>query len=146
MRLGALLAGVVLAIAPVLSQQASAGQETRAAAIAARQEEKARQLEPYTPNKAERIASEVKERLLDSPEGLYPWLESVYSGGGFTLGAGYRRFIGDRTFVDARGLYSGKSYKLAEVAIGAIDGPRRFSARASGGWRDATEVAYYGLG
>jgi hypothetical protein len=125
---------------------AAAAQETRAAIIAEAQAAKARDLAPYVPGKAERIASNLKGRLLDTPEGFYPWFDSVYSGGGLTGGAGYRRFVGDATFVDARGLFSAKAYKLVEVATGSLGARRRFDVRAAGGWRDATQVAFYGVG
>jgi len=122
-------------------------QQTRAEVIAEAQAQKAGQLEPYVPNKAERIAGGLKRRLFESPNGFYPWFDSVYSGGGFTGGAGYRRFIGDRTFADVRGLLSGKGYKLAEVALdGMGDNGTPFDFRASGGWRDATQVAFFGVG
>ena len=143
-----LLWGAIIVIAPAFSPPSAAAQETtRAAEIAAAQAEKALRLAPYEPSKAERIAANAKERLLDTPEGLYPWFDSVYSGGGLTGGAGYRHFTGDRTFIDARGLLSGKGYKLAELAIDGIgDNGTPFDFRATGGWRDATEVSYYGLG
>ena len=76
----------------------AAGQETRADTIAAAQAEKAQHLAPYVPSKAERIAADVQRRLFATPNGFYPWFDSVYSGGGLTLGAGFRRFYGDRTF------------------------------------------------
>jgi hypothetical protein len=124
-----------------------AAQETRAETIALAQAAKASKLAPYEPGKAERIAAAVKRQFVDSPDGFYPWFESVYSGGGFTLGAGYRTFYGDRSFFDVRGLYSAKSYKLFELAtqtVGVAHG--RVGLRASGGYRDATQVAYYGVG
>ena len=124
----------------------AAAQETREAIIAAAQAAKAQELRPYEPSKAERIASDLKGRLLDTPEGLYPWFDSVYSGGGLTGGAGYRRFIGDASFVDVRGLFSAKAYKLIEVATGSLGTRRRLELRAAGGWRDATQVAFYGVG
>jgi hypothetical protein len=124
----------------------AAAQETRAAIIEAAQSEKLAQTRPYTPNKAERIAADVQKRLFGTPEGLYPWFDSVYSGGGFTLGAGYRTFYGDRTFLDVRGLFSAKAYKLFEVATDSLGHARgRIDYHASGGWRDATDVAYHGL-
>ena len=124
----------------------AAAQETREAIIAAAQAAKAQELRPYEPSKAERIASDLKDRLLDTPEGFYPWFDSVYSGGGLTGGAGYRRFIGDASFLDVRGLFSAKAYKLVEVATGSLGARRRFEVRAAGGWRDATQVAFYGVG
>jgi hypothetical protein len=49
--------------------------------------------------------------------------------------------------VDVRGLYSVKSYKLIEVvtqSLGLAHG--RIGLRANGGYRDATQVSYYGVG
>ena len=62
----------------------------------------------------------MKERLFDTPNGFYPWFDSVYSGGGFTLGSGYRHYYGDQTSWSARGLFSAKAYKLAEVVTDGI--------------------------
>ena len=42
----------------------------------------------------------LQREFLQDPNGFYPLFGSVYSGGGFTLGAGYRRFYGDRTHAD----------------------------------------------
>jgi hypothetical protein len=143
-----LLWGAIAVIASTFFPAAATAQETtRAAEIEAAQGEKARQLTPYELSKAERIAADIQDRLLGTPEGIYPWLDSVYSGGGLTGGAGYRRFIGDRTFVDARGLLSAKGYKLGELAMDGIgDNGTPFDFRASAGWRDATQVSYYGVG
>jgi hypothetical protein len=140
--------GAIALIALMLpAAMASAQDATRAGIIAAAQADKARLLVPYTPSKAEQIAADMKGRLLDTPQGFYPWFDSVYSGGGFTGGAGYRRFFGDRTFWEARGLVSGRGYKLFEGVVDAMgDNGSPFDLRASAGWRDATQVAYYGLG
>jgi hypothetical protein len=124
---------------------AAHAQQTRAATIAEAQAEKARNLTPYVPGRAEQVTLNIRRRLLE-PEGFYPWFDSVYSGGGFTLGGGYRRFVGDRTFADVRGLFSAKGYKLIEFATDSAGPRRRVDFRAAGGWRDATEVAYYGIG
>jgi hypothetical protein len=130
----------------MIGPAAAAAQETREAIIAAAQAAKARDLKPYVPNTAERIAGDLKKRLLDTPHGFYPWFDSVYSGGGLTGGAGFRRFVGDQSFIEARGLFSAKAYKLAEIATGSLGPSRRFEVRAAGGWRDATQVAFYGVG
>ena len=137
----------LLVLVPALASAPAAAQETRADVIAQAQAEKAQRLAPYEPGTAERIALDIKKRVLETPDGFYPWFESVYSGGGLTLGAGYRRFYGDRAFWDARGLYSVKSYKLIELGT---DVPKlrqgRVNLRAVGGWRDATQVNFYGVG
>ena len=124
----------------------AAGQQTRAESIAEAQAAKATQLKPYVPSRGEQLALGVKKRFLENPDGLYPYFDSVYSGGGFTLGAGYRKFYGDRTFLEARGLLSAKAYKLVELATESIGIANGVDFRATGGWRDATQVAYYGMG
>jgi hypothetical protein len=121
--------------------------ESRAAVIAAEQAAKAGKLVPYTPSGAERFTMEVRRRLLEAPSGFYPWLGSVYSGGGFTLGAGYRHYYGDRTRWDIGGMYSAKNYKLIDLSTSSLGHARgRVDLFGRIGWRDATQVAYYGLG
>ena len=122
-------------------------QDTRAASIAAEQSDKAARLTSYEPHWAENLLTRVRETLVEQPSGVYPYFDSVYSGGGFTLGAGYRRFTGDRTQWNVAGLYSAKGYKLIQAAAispGHLSGHLDLSATAS--WRDATQVAYHGLG
>jgi hypothetical protein len=138
---------VVVAVLAVLAVPPAAGQDTRAGSIAEAQAAKAGRPEPYIPGKAERVAAAVKHRLLETPEGFHPWFDSVYSGGGFTLGGGYRRFYGDRTSWDARGLFSVKQYMRVELSsdsIGISEG--RLDLHVVGGWRDATQVSFYGVG
>ncbi len=86
--------------------------------------------------------------VLDSGgTGLFPYLESVYDGGGFTLGGGYRFFYGPRAEWDVKGLYSVRHYKLVEVATtSAGHAGGRAILRARAGWRDAPQVGYYGVG
>ena len=122
-------------------------QDTREAEIAARQREKAAHVAPYRPHRAEEFLLQARQTLVEQPSGFYPYFDSVYSGGGFTLGDGYRRFTGDRTHWSIAGLYSVKGYKLieaSEVSPGHWSG--RLDLLATAGWRDATQVAYHGLG
>jgi len=125
---------------------ASFGQDTRAAEIEALQAEKAQQLHPPEPTTAERVLIALQRVRLNPPP-ILPVFDSVYAGGSFTPGVIAQHPYGDRAMLFARGLYSVKAYKLAEVGTTA-PGLRRqtltLSARA--GWRDATEVGYYGLG
>ena len=140
----ALLLGLVMFFgncSPALAQ------ESREALIASKQAEKSAQLRRYEPEGAERFIRKVEHVFISQPSGLYPWFESVYSGGGFTLGAGYRQYYGDRTHADLKGLYSITGYKLIELSTdswGHAGG--RLDLHARGGYRDATQVAYYGLG
>ena len=133
----------LLALVPL----SASAQDTREGTIAAEQAEKAKNLTPYVPGKAEAILSRALNALTVQPNGFYPMFGSVYSGGGFTLGAGYRRFVSDRTSLNAFGLYSIKSYKLFEVSyLSPGDRRGRPELLVRAGWRDATQVAYYGLG
>jgi hypothetical protein len=135
------LAACALLASPVEAQ------ETRAAIISAEQAKKAAESRPYEPVAAERLILRVKQKLLEMPSGWYPYLTSVYSGGGFTLGAGYRRFTGDRTFAAVQGLYSLPGYKLIEFVTRSPGHARgRLDLGARLGWRDATQVAFFGLG
>jgi hypothetical protein len=137
-----------LAVALVIGHGGpAAAQDSRAAIVEAEQAEKAKTVQPYVPNGAERLLGRLKREFLEEPSGLYPYFGSVYSGGGFTLGAGYRQFYGDRTHADVKGMYSVKGYKLLEVSTdswGHAEG--RLDLHARGGWRDATQIAFHGIG
>lgn len=119
---------------------------SRAESISLLQADKAKTLRPPTKDKGEALVERF-ESILTEPSGFYPYFGSVYEGGGFTLGAGYRRFYGDNTFWEVKGLYSFLNYKLFEggtVSKGHMN--RRLSFGARLGWRDATQVAFYGVG
>jgi hypothetical protein len=139
------VAGAV-ALAAALAPAPSRAQETRTDEIARAQAEKAAQIQPYEASRAEQVLARMKERFL-RPDRFFVVFDSVYGGGGLTLGGGYRRFYGDRTFWTARGLLSVKGYKLVEVATDTPGhGRKPVSLNAVGGWRDATQVSFYGVG
>jgi hypothetical protein len=142
-----ILTGFCLVGLLIVIPTSAAAQDTRAAIIAAEQAAKAKEAKPYQPSGGEELFLRVKRNFIDSPNGFYPYFASVYSGGGFTLGAGFRQYYGDRTQWNIRGLYSIKSYKFLEWSTDSIGhGADRFDWHARVGWRDATQVAYYGLG
>ena len=103
----------------------ASGQSSRAEVIAQQEAAKAKKLAPHTPNKAEALVGKIEEILLVSPSGFYPFFGSVWSGGGFTLGAGYRQFTGDNTFFDIKGLYSFSNYKYIETTAATHRSRRR---------------------
>lgn len=139
--------GVLFAAVLLLFSSSAAAQDSRAAEIAAEQARKAADLKPREPNAAERWVTALHREFLAEPSGPYPYFASVYSGGGFTLGAGYRSFYGDWTHWDVKGLYSAKGYKLIELSTDSWGhAQRRLDLHARVGWRDATQVSYYGLG
>ena len=137
-----------MALAALFAQSAVASaQDSRTAAIAAEQSEKATRLAPRVPNKAEQTIMMLQRGVIEAPGGFYPFFGSVYSGGGFTLGGGYRQYFGDQTWWNVAGLYSAKAYKLIELASTSRGHfADRLFLRARLGWRDATQVAYHGLG
>jgi hypothetical protein len=141
-------AGCVVAVGvwTLLTASPASAQTSRAGETAEAQARKATQLRPSTPSKAEEIITRIEKLPLDPPPVL-PTFDSVYSGGGFTPGAVYRRMYGDRSIFAVRGLYSIKQYKLIEAATvspGHAGGRLDLGARV--GWRDATQVGFYGLG
>ena len=137
-------AALLLAIVRPASAQA---QETRAEVIAARQREKAATMAPSHPTEFERIMTRVEENFVSPPNGIYPVLGSVYSGGGFTPGLGYRRFYARRAVWDVVGLYSFKQYKSIQFGTRTPwTGKGKWTLDARTGWLDAPQVGYYGMG
>ena len=137
--------GAVLALG-AMAQPAHA-QETRSGTIAAQQAEKAQTLHEYEPPAFERTLVDMRQRLFEEPGGFFPFFGSVYGGGGFTLGAGYRRHYSESALWDVKGLYSFKNYKLIQLGTATTSlfgGPVR--AEAHFGWRDAPQIGYYGVG
>lgn len=122
-------------------------QESRAAEIAAKQSEKAQQLQPYQPNVVEKVLLRIENGRLNPPPVTVSF-DTVYSGGGITGDVLYGRSYGDRSNWYARAAYSIKHYKLVEVGTTVPDlgRSRRLALSANLGWRDATEVGFWGLG
>jgi hypothetical protein len=117
---------------------------TRAGQI--EQEQKAKVVRPYQPGTAEKWLN-YAESTLTTGSGFHPFFVSAYGGGGFTLGAGYLKYISPYETVDVRGSLTFSGYKRIEAEFIA---PQTFGGTTSlsvlGGWRDATEVAFYGIG
>jgi len=127
------------------SQAAPAG--IRQAAIEQEQASKAGQLHPYVPNKGEAIFEKVDTILQGGTLRWHPFFDSAYSGGGFTLGVGHTNYVSAYNYIDLRGSYTITNYKRVEAEFVA---PRLFNRRGHlsvlGGWRDATQVGFYGIG
>jgi hypothetical protein len=130
---------------PVLAQEPDP--TTRQGVIEKEQEEKAKTLHPYVPGKGERLLDRAESYLVDGTLTWHPWFISAYSGGGFTLGLGHVTHLSAYNTLDVRGSYTITSYKRAEAEFVA---PRLFDRRGHlsvlGGWREATQVGFYGLG
>jgi hypothetical protein len=138
---------VVLFAADAVWPAAARAQETRAEEIAAKQREKAENLARYEPTRFERVMTRLEESFASPPSGFYPTLGSVYPGGGFTPGLGYRRFYQRNAVWDVVGLYSFENYKQIEIGTRTPwhgRGTLVLSTRA--GWLDAPSIGYFGQG
>ena len=145
---GALAGVAVLGAARVASAQSPpAGEETRAGQIEAQEQAKAGELKPYTPDKAELLVRKLEEQFLTGALHWHPYFTSAYAGCGFTLGAGYATHVGDYNTLDMRGSITFTNCKRLEAEFIA---PRLFGRRGTlsllGGWREATQVGFYGYG
>ena len=120
---------------------------SRQAAIEREQAAKAQTSERYQPNKAEQIFQRLDTVLTGGRPAWHPYFESAYAGGGFTLGVGHLNYVSAYNYLDVRGSYTFSGYKRAEAEFVA---PRLFNRRGQlsvlGGWREATQVGFYGLG
>jgi outer membrane protein assembly factor BamA len=136
-----------VAFAVMLGAADAAAQETRAGTIEKKQEEKAAQSHPYQPTKFEKIFDRIEAGFTSPPSGFFPVFGSVYSGGGFGAGPGYRRFFGRRAVWDIKALYTIRSYKQVELGVRSPwHGSGRVTTGIRAGWMDATQIGYYGLG
>jgi hypothetical protein len=138
---------IALAVAPATSAVAQQAEPaTREAAIEQEQQAKTTDLRPYVPSKPERVLNKADDILVNGLR-FHPFFESAYSGGGFTLGAGYAQHLGAYNVLDVRGSYTITNYKRIEAEFRA---PRLFNRRGElsvlGGWREATQVGFYGIG
>ena len=130
---------------------AAAAQEpepgTREAAIEQEQAEKAKALHPYIPSKGEALLNRAEDILVNGVPRWHPSFESAYYGGGVTVGVGYAHHVSPYNLLDVRGSYTIRGYKRIEAELTA---PRLFHRRGElsvlGGWREATQAAFYGLG
>ena len=125
----------------------AAAQETRTEEIATRQREKAAKSAPYQPGAVEKFMIRLEENFTSPPNGFYPEFGSIYRGGGFTFGAGYRHFFAREAMWNVKALYSIKNYKQVETGVlFPWNGAGRWTFDARGGWLDAPSVSYYEIG
>jgi surface antigen Omp85-like protein len=120
---------------------------TREAVVEQAQAEKATRLTPYVPSRAEQLMGKVDDILTRGGTRWYPFFDNAYAGGGFALGPAYKLFVSPYNTLDVRGSYSIRNYKLAEAEFIA---PELFKRRGklvvNGGWREATQVGFFGVG
>ena len=135
------------ALAAALSAADAAAQDPRVGAVEKEQQEKAAKSHPYVPTRFEKIMNGLEASFTSPPNGFFPAFGNVYSGGGFAVGPGYRRFFGREAVWDIAGLYSIRGYKRVDVGVRSPwDGRGRLTMGLRAGWMDATQIGYYGLG
>ena len=119
---------------------------TREAAIAQEQAEKAQTLRPYVLGRGEELLNKAEVRLADGLS-WYPYFENAYAGGGFTVGVGHAIHVSPHNMLNVRGSYTLLGYKRTEAEFPAPRlSHRRGALSVLGGWREATQVGFYGLG
>jgi outer membrane protein assembly factor BamA len=140
-------AACLVVIVGLISPSSTAAQDTRAAEIEAKQQEKAAAAAPYEPTGFETFMIRLEENFASPPNGFYPEVGSIYPGGGLSFGLGYRRFYARNAVWDIRGLYSIKNYKQVEVGTRTPwHGNGRWSLGVRAGWLDAPQIGYFGQG
>jgi ATP:ADP antiporter, AAA family len=140
------VATVAAALAMLAVAAPARAQESREEELAARQAEKAARLRPYEPDTLERRL-EMVDSMLFSTRAIYPFMGSVFDGGGFAAGPAYRSRFGDSGALDAHAAWSVKNYKSADMSIRfPTIGHGRTSIETHANWIDAPEVAFYGTG
>jgi hypothetical protein len=139
------LAALAVGPTPVAAQAPEP--TTREAVIEQEQANKALTLTPYVPDTGERVMKKAEDILVNGGLHWHPFFENAYSGGGFALGLGYRHHVSSYNVVDVRGSYSLENYKRTEVEFLAPRIWRRHGTLSLlGGWREATQVGFFGVG
>jgi Omp85 superfamily domain len=146
-RIVALCVGLAIAYGVGSPALAQAPAPTREAEIEQEQAEKVKTLHPYVISTGERVMNKVEDITVNGGLHWHPFFDSAYHGAGFTLGAGYMHHVSPYNLLDVRGSYSILGYSRVEAEFIA---PRLFQRRGElsilGGYREATQVAFYGFG
>lgn len=123
-------------------------QESRTDEIIQKQAEKAKNLKPYVPNKAESLMIRTNGLGLIAPAtGFYPFIGSAYSGGGFAAGVGYRYLYGDNSRLEVFGAWSVENYQRVQIQSflpELLDG--KLSTWFKIYYLNARHADFYGLG
>ena len=121
--------------------------ESRMASIEQAEQAKLDALAPAAPGKAEAYVARISDTFLSGQMHWHAFWQNAYSGGGFTVGAGYLRHVSAYNFIDARFSVTPSGYKRIEAEFLA---PELFARRGNlsvlGGWREATQVNFFGVG
>jgi hypothetical protein len=124
-------------------------QETRAEAIQEEQAQRATTAAPSPPIPLGRVFDKLEDWgvIGGTPRGPYPWMGSVYPGGGFAAGAGYRKPFADDGAFKMFGGYSMDGFTRAQTDLALPTFARnRGRITLAGRYIDATDVRFYGVG
>jgi hypothetical protein len=140
-------ASVAMLACPATSARAQAPAEpTRAGTIVAEQQKKSTELTVYDGTRAEQFVNRIEKTFITGVA-VHPFFESALAGGGFTLGAGYRKFVSSYNTIDVRASFTFSGYQRIEAEFLAPNVlKRRGVFSIVGGWRKATHVGFYGTG
>jgi hypothetical protein len=136
----------VTGLAVMMSAAPARAQDTREEELAAERADKATSLHPYEPNGLERRIKLVDNLLF--PQGpLYPFIGSVFEGGGLAGGGGFRRRVADSGSFNAHAAWSVRNYGDADASLllPALPGGR-VTVAMHGEKLHAPTVPFYGLG
>lgn len=138
------LARAAMALAILAVGTSAFAQETREEERAARQAQKAAQLQPYEPTQLERRIERIGSLLNAQKRPIYPFVGSVFSGGGPALGVGHTKRFGDTGHYD---VYGARSFKNFTIVAGTVKLPTfadgRIRVDVNGSWLDAPKIAFY---
>ena len=112
----ATLLGLTLAIASATTVRAQDIQ-SRTALIEDAEKLKAENLKPAEPGKAEAYVERISDTFLSGNMHWHAFWQNAYSGGGFTVGAGYLRHVSAYNLLDVRASITPSGYKRIEVAV-----------------------------
>jgi AAA family ATP:ADP antiporter len=140
------LAGAAAMVIVLLFASVAQAQDTREAQLANEHAAKATGDQAYQADRLE-AALERLDSMMFSPRRFYTFVGGVMPGGGLAAGPGYRRQYGDSGRLDLHAAWSIRNYKSVNGAIvlPAFAGGRA-QATVRGGWMDAPDVAFYGIG
>lgn len=141
---------LMVVVMSLLVPVTTAAQSTRAEVTRQEQAEKLQQLQPPGPDSvAERIVDRLEDwgLLMGAPRGFYPWVGSVYPGGGMAGGAGVRKPLGDDGALNVFGGYSINTFSRAQADLQLPTfAQNRARITFSGRYVDAPDVRHFGVG
>ena len=132
-------------MAALLSAAPAAGQDSRAAELAAQQAEKATKLRPNTESGVENTLEWLEGHVTD-PSTFYLRFGGIYPSAGFATGVGYRHAAGQAR-INVSGAYSVRDYKAGEASLRFPElAGDKLEIETRVRWTDATQVPFYGIG